>query len=45
MDTARELGCDENEFAFDEKLRRIGSAKLPFKRKKTGRRTAASKEE
>ena len=27
IETARELGCDEDEAAFDEKLRRIASAK------------------
>ena len=27
VDTARELGCDEDEAAFDEKLRRIASVK------------------
>jgi hypothetical protein len=28
IETARELGCDEDEAAFDEKLRRIATAKL-----------------
>jgi len=27
IETARELGCDEDEAAFDEKLRRIATAK------------------
>jgi hypothetical protein len=29
IETARELGCDEDEAAFEEKLRRIATAKLP----------------
>jgi hypothetical protein len=28
IETARELGCDEDEAAFDEKLRRIATAKV-----------------
>lgn len=27
QETARQLGCDENEKAFDEKLRKIATAK------------------
>jgi hypothetical protein len=27
IETARELGCDEDEAAFDEKLKRIATAK------------------
>lgn len=27
VETARELGCDEDEAAFDEKLKRIATAK------------------
>jgi hypothetical protein len=33
IDTARELGCDEDEAAFDEKLKRIAEAKPASKRK------------
>jgi hypothetical protein len=35
IETARELGCDEDEAAFDEKLRRIATAKpkLPLRPK------------
>jgi hypothetical protein len=29
IEIARELGCDEDEAAFDEKLRRIAKAKPP----------------
>ena len=33
IETARELGCDEDEAAFDEKLKRIATAKTISKRK------------
>jgi hypothetical protein len=32
IEAARELGCDEDEAAFDEKLRRIATAKPKPKR-------------
>jgi hypothetical protein len=31
VETARELGCDEDEAAFEEKLRRIATAKPMLK--------------
>jgi hypothetical protein len=34
IDTARELGCDEDEAAFEEKLKRIATAKPESSRKK-----------
>lgn len=34
IETARELGCDEDEAAFDEKLKRIATAKPKPKPKK-----------
>jgi hypothetical protein len=34
IETARELGCDEDEAAFDEKLKRIATAK-PMRTPKT----------
>ena len=39
IETARELGCDEDEAAFDEKLKRIATAKPKPKpsNKKTNR--------
>jgi hypothetical protein len=39
IETARELGCDEDEAAFDEKLKRIATAKpaKPAKSKKPKR--------
>jgi hypothetical protein len=33
IETARELGCDEDEAAFDEKLKRIATAKPKTKLK------------
>jgi hypothetical protein len=33
IETARELGCDEDEAAFEEKLRRIATAKTTRRRK------------
>jgi hypothetical protein len=35
IETARELGCDEDEAAFDEKLRRIASVKPKPKRSRS----------
>jgi hypothetical protein len=35
VETARELGCDEDEAAFDEKLKRIATAKPEPSRKKS----------
>jgi hypothetical protein len=38
IETARELGCDEDEAAFDEKLKRIATAKpnpKPIRKKGT----------
>ena len=29
IEAARELGCDEDEAAFDEKLRKVGAPKPP----------------
>jgi hypothetical protein len=41
IETARELGCDEDEAAFEEKLRRIGTvkpkSKVPAKPKQKDR--------
>ncbi len=34
IETARELGCDEDEAAFDEKLRQIATAKPKPRRPK-----------
>lgn len=34
IETARELGCDEDEAAFDEKLKRIATVKPKTKRKR-----------
>ena len=34
IETARELGCDEDEAAFDEKLRKIATAKPKPRNKK-----------
>jgi hypothetical protein len=31
IETARELGCDEDEATFDEKLKRIAKAKISGK--------------
>ena len=44
VETARELGCDEDEAAFDEKLKRIAAAKAnpskaPTKGAATGKRS------
>jgi hypothetical protein len=36
IETARELECDEDEAAFDEKLKRIATAKPKPKATKTG---------
>jgi hypothetical protein len=36
IETARELDCDEDEAAFDEKLRRIATVKPKPKATKTG---------
>ena len=33
IDKARELGCDEDEAAFERKLKRIAKAEVPPKRK------------
>jgi hypothetical protein len=33
IETARELGCDEDEAAFDEKLKRIATAKPKLRSK------------
>lgn len=35
VETARELGCDEDEAAFEEKLKRIATAKPVTKRAST----------
>jgi hypothetical protein len=35
IETARELGCDEDEAAFEEKLKRIATAKPRATKKKT----------
>jgi hypothetical protein len=37
VETARELGCDEDEAAFDEKLRRIASVKPATTKAATGK--------
>ena len=37
VETARALGCDEDEAAFDEKLKRIATAKPTKKRAKPTR--------
>lgn len=37
IETARELGCDEDEAAFDEKLKRIAQAKPAPSRKVKGK--------
>jgi len=42
IETARELGCDEDEVAFDEKLRRIATAK-PQKLRRSRPHTAPKK--
>jgi hypothetical protein len=34
IETARELGCDEDEAAFDEKLKRIATVKPKPKKKR-----------
>ena len=34
IETARELGCEEDEAAFDEKLKRIATAKVKPKSKR-----------
>jgi hypothetical protein len=34
IETARELGCDEDEAAFDEKLKRIATVKPKTKNKR-----------
>ena len=34
IETARELGCDEDEAAFEEKLKRIATAKVKPKSKR-----------
>ena len=36
IDTARELGCDEDEAAFEEKLKRIATVKPRRTRKEKG---------
>jgi hypothetical protein len=45
IETARELGCDEDEAAFDEKLKRIATAKPskpPAKETATRKRSRSS---
>jgi hypothetical protein len=37
IETARQLGCDEDEKAFDEKLRKIVKARLETKTRKAPR--------
>ena len=39
IDKARELGCDEDEAAFEERLRTIAKAQPPAPEKKKPRRT------
>lgn len=36
-EAARELGCDEDEAAFDEKLKRLGKSSPPEKPKPKGK--------
>ena len=43
VETARELGCDEDEAAFDEKLRRIASVKPATTKRPRVKRTAKAK--
>jgi hypothetical protein len=43
IETARELGCDEDEAAFDEKLKRIATAKPNRPERSHSRRTGPKK--
>jgi hypothetical protein len=42
IDTARELGCDEDEAAFEEKLKRIAMAKPTMKNEPKPKRRATA---
>jgi hypothetical protein len=43
IETARELGCDEDEAAFEEKLRRIATVKPKPKRRSPSKKATDDK--
>jgi hypothetical protein len=41
IEKARELGCDKDEAAFEERLKKVAKAKAPHKQEPTNSRTKA----